>query len=215
MIERIVRNIKFKPKSKSKSMATDTITCEQVIAKFEELREKYYLDKGYMITTIPDSIAATIIEKIPDSTWVQSYNYLVSEKVPILCATVEVELFDRKFVVRFDRPCQRDYHSEFEHYFGFGGHCLGYTDKRIIACFPRTHTSSNVLNVTELLTAPADEIDDEYAKRALALLVMGGYVKYWDAYYEFSKWFTSFGTFQGADVKIKDVILPYITDYKL
>jgi hypothetical protein len=89
---------------------------------------------------------------------------------------------------------------------------LGYTDKRIIACFPRTHISSDVLNVTKLLTAPADEIDDEYAKRALALLVMGGYVKYWDAYYEFSAWFTSFGMFQGADVKIKDVILPYITD---
>lgn len=199
-----------------------TITCEQVIAKFEELRAKYYNtnSKIYMVTTIPDSMAASFIESNPSSIWQQRYKYDVSEKVPILCATVEVELLGRNFEIKFDRPYKPDHHCEYEEYFGFGGHCKGYTDKRIIACFPRTHLGDDTLvatddeNVAELLTVTSDEaIDEEYVKRALALLVLGGYVKYWDAYYEFSAWFSSFGIFPGADVKAVDVILPYIFDH--
>lgn len=197
-----------------------TITCGQVIAKFEELRAKYYNtnSKVYMVTTIPDSMAASFIESNPSSIWQQRYKYDVSEKVPILCATVEVELLGRNFEIKFDRPYKQDHHSEFEYYFGFGGHCKGYTDKRIIACFPRSHLEDDVanggLNVAELLTVSSDEaIDEAYVKRALALLVLGGYVKYWDAYYEFSAWFSSFGIFPGADVKAADVILSYIFDH--
>jgi hypothetical protein len=197
------------------------ITRERVVEKFEELRAKYDIKNSgaYMITTIPDSIAASFIETAPNSIWKKKYKYNVSEKVPILCAIVEVELFGRKFEVHFDRPFKPDHHAEFEDYFGFGGHCKRYTDKRIIACFPRSPVHDDVnnggFNVTEfLLTVPAgNAIDDDYVKRALALLVMGGYVKYWDAYYEFSAWFTSFGTFPGANVKAQDVILPYIFEH--
>jgi hypothetical protein len=199
-----------------------TITCEQVIAKFEELHAKYYNtdSKVYMVTTIPDSMAASFIQSNPNSIWQQRYKYAVSENVPILCATVEIELLGRNFEIKFDRPYKQDHHSEFEYHFGFGGHCKGYTDNRIIACFPRTHIGHTVdatddeINVADMLTVTSDEaIDEEYVKRALALLVLGGYVKYWDAYYEFSAWFSSFGIFPGADVKAADVILHYIFDH--
>ena len=211
-------------------MAAATITVEQVVAKFEELRAKYYIknSEAHMITTIPDSMSESFIESAPDAIWKRKYKYTVSDKVPILCANIEVEIFGRNFKVQFDRPCTPEHRSEFEQHFGFGGHCKGYTDKRIIACFPRTHmddndndndndndTNNNGPNTAELLlrTCAGDVIDDEYVKRALALLVLGGYVKYWDAYYDFSAWFTSFGMFPNADVKAKDVILPYIFDH--
>jgi len=197
-----------------------TITCEQVIAKFEELRAKYYNKKTsvYIVTTIPDSMAASFIETAPDTIWKKQYKYTVSENVPILYAEIEVELCGRSFKLQFDRPYKPDHHSEFEYHFGFGGHCKGYTDKRIIACFPRSHIEDDVANgglsVAELLTVSShEEIDEAYVKRALALLVLGGYVKYWDAYYEFSAWFSSFGMFPGADVKAADVIIPYIFDH--
>lgn len=202
--------------SSSSANMTATCDCAQVIAKFEELHRKYYFENAdvYMVTTLPDSIAETFINSNPDTIWEKKYKFTVSVKVPILCTTVEVELLGYKFKVQFDRPFKPEHRSEFEEHFGFGGHCGGYTDKRIIVCFPRN--CNNVLNVAELLTSAASAdaiIDDEYVKRALALLVMGGYTKYWDAYYEFSAWFTSFGTFPGADVKAKDVILPYILDH--
>lgn len=192
------------------------ITCEQVVAKFEELRAKYYNtnSKAYMVTTIPDNMAASFIKTMPNTIWKRQYNYNVSENVPILCAAIEVELYGRSFKIQFDRPYKPDHHCEFEDYFGFGGHCKGYIDTRIIACFPRSHLEDDVINVSELLTVTSDEaIDEEYVKRALALLVLGGYVKYWDAYYEFSAWFSSFGMFPGADVKVSDVILPYIFEH--
>ena len=197
-----------------------TITCEQVVAKFQELRAKYYNKNTsvYMVTTIPDTMAASFIETTPNTIWKQEYKYNVSENTPILCAEIEVELYGRSFKLQFDRPYKRDHHSEFEYHFGFGGHCKGYTDKRIIACFPRSHLEDDVANggldVAELLTvSSAEAIDEAYVKRALALIVLGGYVKYWDAYYEFSAWFSSFGIFPGADVKAADVILPYIFDH--
>jgi hypothetical protein len=198
----------------------DKITCEQVIAKFQELRAKYYNKNTsvYMVTTIPDTMAASFIETTPKTIWKQKYKYNVSENTPILCAEIEIELYGRSFKMQFDRPCKQDHHSEFEYHFGFGGHCKGYTDKRIIACFPRSHLEDDVANggldVAELLTvSSAEAIDEAYVKRALALLVLGGYVKFWDAYYEFSAWFSSFGIFPGADVKAVDVILPYIFDH--
>ena len=204
------------------SVRANELTREDVVAKFEELHAKYDLNNKdvYMTTIIPDSIAASFIETVPSAIWKQKHKYTVSDKVPILSATVEVEVFGHNFEVELDRPYKPHHRCEFEDYFGFGGHCGGYTDKRIIACFPRT--SNSELNFTELLlTATAaptgDAIDDAYVKRALALLVLGGYVKFWDAYYEFSAWFSSFNdngrSFSGANVKAKDVILPYIFDH--
>jgi hypothetical protein len=189
---------------------TPTIT--QVIDKFNELRTKYYNPEGYMISTIPDNIAQNFIDSNSESIWTQNYNRHVSEKVQILSATVAVDVFGRNFNVRFDRPCKAEHRSEFETYFGFGGHCSGYTDKRVIACFPSCMADEKEVNVDELLRSAATEngIDDTYVECALSLLILGGYVKYWDAYYEFSEWFASFNTFTGMNIKTSDIVMSYI-----
>ena len=190
----------------------------QIVEKFNEIHAQHYYEnnKVYMITTIPDAIAAEFIAANPPSIWNEKYNYNVSDRVPILCARFDIEVFGHMFEVRFDRPLKPEHRSEFECYFGFGGHCGGYTDKRIIACFQNKCLPCDVLNASDLLTnctLPDDDV--EYAKSALALLVLGGYAKQWAAYYEFSAWLaTSFGpTFHGANVTVKDVIIPYIFDH--
>lgn len=197
-------------------------TIAQIVNKFTELHAKYYSAKGYMISTIPDSIAEKFINSNPDSIWNQEYNQYASDKVPILCAHVVIELFGREFKLRFDRPYKSEHRCEFESYFGFGGHCKGYTNKRIIACFPccckpddSEHDAVNELDAVELLTAAAAEstIDDAYVKRVIVLLVLGGYVKQWDAYYEFSEWFASFDAFPTANVRDKDIILSYMFEH--
>jgi len=195
-------------------------TSAEVVAKFNELRAKYYTTKGYMVSTIPGSIAQEFIDSNPASIWNETYNSYASDKVPILCATVVVDVFGHEFKVRFDRPFKPEHRSEFETYFGFGGHCCGYTDKRIIACFPCCPPDLNVVDLLTAVAAPHEssididiDIDEAYVKSVLALLVLGGYVKYWDAYYEFSAWFASFNMFPEADVKVKDVLLPYIFEH--
>jgi hypothetical protein len=192
----------------------------QIVEKFNEIHAQHYYEnnKVYIITTIPDAIAAEFIAANPLSIWKVEYNYNVSDRVPILCATVNVEVLGHTFEVRFDRPLKPEHRSEFEHYFGFGGHCGAYTDKRIIARFQNKCLPCDVLDVSELLTNCALPDDDvEYAKSALALLVLGGYAKKWAAYYEFSAWLaTTFGTtFDGANVTVKDVIIPYIFDHMI
>ena len=52
-----------------------TITSEQVVTKFEELRAKYYNKNTsvYMVTTIPDTMSATFIETTPNTIWKKKY----------------------------------------------------------------------------------------------------------------------------------------------
>jgi hypothetical protein len=201
----------------SASASASASVRSQIVEKFNEIHAQYYYenDKVYMITTIPDAIAAEFIAANPPSIWKEKYNYNVSDRVPILCATINVEVLGHTFEVRLDRPLKPEHRYEFEYYFNFLGHCGGYTDKRIIARFQNKCLPRDVLNASELLTNCALPDDVEYAKSALALLVLGGYAKQWAAYYEFSAWLsTTFGTiFHGANVTVKDVILPYMFDH--
>jgi len=200
------------PEIETVQMAPTTVpTAAQVFEKFNEMCEKYHGTKGSMLITIPDKLAHEFIDANSNSIWVENYNYQVSDKVPILSTVVVVELFGHNFKVRFDRPVKPEHRSEFETYFDFGGHCIRYTDKRIIGCFQPRQPDDGHIDAAELLAR--DPIDESYVKRALALLVLGGYVKYWDAYYEFSEWFASFNLFPDADVRAKDVILPYIFEH--
>ena len=81
-----------------------------------------------------------------------------------------------------------DHHCEFEDYFGFGGHCKGFNENRTVARFPSKFDAE--LNIDALLLQDAaDPIDADYAKRAIMLLALGGYVKYWAAIHEFENWF--------------------------
>ena len=51
-----------------------TTTYTDVITKFKELKNKYYRDRGCMISTINDDFAKQFLEKYPNLVWSEKYN---------------------------------------------------------------------------------------------------------------------------------------------
>jgi len=174
------------------------ITKADVITQFKELCGKYYHQRGYMISTVPDEMSVEFHASSSDRgfVWCETYNRYASETKDIRSCNVVVPLMGRRFNVRLDAPLVQDHRHEFESYFGFGGHCEGYTPTRTIACYPAQFDDAT--NIDELLmNDSSDLVDHAYAKQALMLLVMGGYVKYWEAVAKFENWFI---TEAGIDV---------------
>lgn len=165
-----------------------SITKTEVVTKFKELHQKYYVSRGFLMYNIPDETSEKVFA---DAVWHEIYNQYASEHVLIRSLNVTVPLFGHDFIMQFDRPLVVDHHCEFEEYFGFGGHCKGFHTNRTIAHFPSNFDAK--LNIDQLLlhddNDAARPIDAEYAKRAITLLVLGGYVKYWKAVHEFEEWF--------------------------
>ena len=171
------------------------MAAEDVIAKFMELHRAHYVPHGYMLRTVPDEDAAYFEA---DAAWTPTYNSHASDRVPVSACRVEVPLLGRTFALTLNRPIQPEHRSEFETYFGFGRHCAGYTDKRIVACFQSTVDPA--LDVAAALQrADGGEVDAKYAQQALQLLVLGGYVKRWAAVAEFEQWFVDAGVLRPQD----------------
>ena len=178
------------------------ITKADVVAKFKELHQKYHRQRGYMISTVPDEVSKSFHESERSShfAWCETYNRYASETKHIRSCNVGVPLMGCTFNVRLDAPLVQDHRHEFESYFGFGGHCEGYTQNRIIACYPAKF--DDALNIDALLMngsagSGSDQVDCAYAKQVLMLLVIGGYVKYWEAVAKLENWFI---TEAGIDV---------------
>jgi hypothetical protein len=178
------------------------ITKADVVAKFKELHQKYHRQRGYMISTVPDEVSKSFHESERSShfAWCETYNRYASETKHIRSCNVGVPLMGRRFNVRLDAPLVQDHRHEFESYFGFGGHCEGYTKHRIIACYPER--IDDALDIDALLMngsagSGSDQVDCAYAKQVLMLLVIGGYVKYWEAVAKLENWFI---TEAGIDV---------------
>ena len=169
------------------------ITKADVIAKFKELHNKYYLQRGYMISTVADKMSNEFYasDRSTQFTWHEIYNHHVSDRVLIRSCRGFVHLMGHKFKIRLDGPLIQEHRSEFETYFGFGGHCDGYTEKRIIACYPER--VDNGLDIDELLLngSGSELVDADYAKQAMMIIVIGGYVKSWKAVAEFEQWFAN------------------------
>jgi hypothetical protein len=168
------------------------ITKADVIAKFKELHNKYYLQRGYMISTVPDKMSNEFYasDRSSQFIWHEIYNHHVSDRVPIRSCRGVVHLMGHKFKVRLDGPLVQEHRSEFETYFGFGGHCDGYTENRIIACYPeRIDDALDIDGLLLLNGSVSDPVDHEYAKQAAMIIVLGGYVKSWKAVAEFEQWF--------------------------
>lgn len=160
-------------------------TKADVVAKFKELHKKHYTSQGYMISSVPDETSEKVFV---NNAWCETYNRYASTHVNIRSLTVTVPLLGREFQMQFERPLVKDHHCEFEEYFGFGGHCKDFTLNRTIARFPSKFDAD--LNIDELLSHDdAVPIDADYAKQAIMLLALGGYVKYWNAVYDFQQWF--------------------------
>jgi len=169
------------------------ITKADVVAKFKEFHGKYYHQRGYMISTVPDEVSNSFHESERSShfAWCETYNRYASETKDIRSCNVIVPLMGRRFNVRLDAPLVQDHRHEFESYFGFGGHCEGYTPTRTITCYPAQF--DDAIDIDDLLMngsgSGSDLVDHAYAKQVLMLLVMGGYVKYWEAVAQFENWF--------------------------
>lgn len=163
-----------------------TSTKADVVAKFKELHKKYYTLQGFMVSNVPDETSEKVFADA--AVWREVYNRYASEHVPIRSLSVSVPLLGHSFTMQFERPLVKDHHCEFEDYFGFGGHCKGFTLNRTVARFPSKFDAE--LNIDALLLQDAaDPIDADYAKSAIMLLALGGYVKYWAAVHEFENWF--------------------------
>ena len=167
------------------------ITKGDVVNKFKELHKKYYVTRGYMIHTVSDVFSKQFCEMHAKTglEWKVEYNQYAETRVRVV--EIKTFVFGKPILVALERPIKQVHRSEFEYHFGFGGHCKGYRDTRIIARFLGQFDKE--LNYEELLN-PADEvnatpIDETYIKNVLKLFIMGGYIKYWKAYYEFRDWF--------------------------
>lgn len=167
------------------------ITKGDVVNKFKELHKKYYVTRGYMIHTVSDVFSKQFCEMHATTglEWNVEYNQYAETCVRV--AQIKTFVFGKPILVALERPIKQLHRSEFEYHFGFGGHCKGYSDTRLIARFLGQFDKE--LNYEELLN-PTDKenatpIDETYVKNVLKLFIMGGYIKYWKAYYEFRDWF--------------------------
>lgn len=167
-------------------------THAEVIVKFKELHTKHHYTRGYLISRVSDEL----LSRFNDVQWCETYNSNVSDRVDILTVIVTVPLMGHAFQMQFDRPLVMEHRYEFESYFGFGGHCQGHDRNRTIAHFPVKMNPEVDLDAI-LLTGSQDnqdnQVDAAYAKQAILLLALGGYVKIWDAVHEFENWFVSAG----------------------
>ena len=167
------------------------ITKGDVVNKFKELHNKYYVTRGYMIHTVSDAFSKQFCEMhlTTGLEWKVEYNQYAETRVRVV--EIKTFVFGKPILVALERPIKQVHRSEFEYHFGFGGHCKGYSDTRLIARFLSDFDKE--LNYEELLNPAVEEnatpIDETYIKNVLKLFIMGGYIKYWKAYYEFRDWF--------------------------
>lgn len=169
---------------------------QAIIDKFSELHKKHYVGRGYMISTVNDDVAKKFVEDHPEIAWIFGYNSYA--RANIQTATIRVTIFGKVFTVLLERPMYPVELSEFECYFGFGGHCEGFTPYRMIVRFATTIEEHGfdyrMLLEENIKENPEPEIDSAhvdipYIQDVFKLLVIGGYVKYWKAWDELSEWF--------------------------
>jgi len=169
---------------------------QAIIDKFTQLHKKYYVPRGYMISTVNDDVAKKFVEDHPEIACIFVYNSYA--RANIQTATIRVTIFGKVFTVLLERPMYPVELSEFECYFGFGGHCEGFTLYRMIVRFATTIEEHGFdyrmlleENIKENPEPETDSIhvDIPYIQDVFKLLVIGGYVKYWKAWDELSQWF--------------------------
>jgi len=165
---------------------------QDVAAKFSELHKKHYVSRGYMISTASDEFTKKFVEDNPELVWTFGYNTYAQANIQT--SKINVTIFGKVFTVLLERPMYPVERSEFECYFGFGGHCEGYTPYRMIVRFATTveeHGFEYRTLLEENIKENSDNtvVDIPYIQDVFKLLVIGGYVKYWKAWDELTQWF--------------------------
>jgi hypothetical protein len=154
-----------------------------------------------MISTVDDDFAKEFLKKHPNLVWKETYNPYAEAEV--LTAKINITIFEQPFVVYLHRPIKQIHRYEYEYFFGFGGHCEGFSFDRTIMTFEDRFDEDidieYLLMMGSLVSSDAGEcgeccvVDERYIKNILKMMVLGGYVKYWAAFNEFKEWFKERG----------------------
>lgn len=200
------------------AVAADSINYADVVRKFKEMKMMYYSDRGCMISTLNDNFSKQFLQKHPNLKWREKYNKHAEAQV--LTATINVSIFGKLFKVYLHRPIKEIHRWEYEYFFGFGGHNAGFSHDRIIMTFAETFDKEldfeYLLMAGTLMNANEDtivhNIDKKYVKDALKLLVVGGYVKQWNAFNHFKKWFKEHGFDYEMDTSNSETMTSFIFD---
>ena len=194
------------------------VTKEEAIVKFIALNATYYVPRGVMLSTVPYEVSNKFIQNASKGfIWRERYSHYVSNIVNIRSIAANIPLGGVNFEVGLDRPLVHEHRYEFEEYFGFGGHCEGYSTNRIVIRFPQEIDGSKG-SIRSLLLFDAgsckdDQVDIEFAKNAIRLMVIGGFVKYWAAVNEYEKWFIDIAKLKTDEVlDIRKTMPEYIFD---
>lgn len=199
----------------------DTTTYLDIISKFKDLQKNYYVDRGCMILTMNDKFAKRFLEKHANITWTATYNQYAESNV--LTAKISVIIFEQPFTVHLHRPLKQVHRWEYENFFGFGGHNAGFSRDRIIITFPVSFDKNidyEYMLMMGTLIGRVDEdssrecctINEKYIKNALKLLVIGGYVKGWNAFNRFKEWFKERGFNIEVDLNDGEMITSFLLE---
>jgi hypothetical protein len=194
----------------------DSINYTDVVRKFKEMKMVYYSERGCMISTLNDNFSKQFLEKHPKLKWSEKYNK--HAEALVLTASIRINIFGKPFKLYLHRPIKQIHRWEYEYFFGFGGHNAGFSHDRIIMTFAETF--DNEVDFEYLLMAGtlaggdigASAIDEQYIKNVLKLLVVGGYVKQWNAFNHFKKWFKEHGYDYEMDTSNAETMTSFIFD---
>ena len=182
------------------TVAAASINYTDVVKKFKEMKSIFYNVHGCIISTLNDNFSKQFLKKHPNLRWEEKYNKHADEEV--LTAKINIIIFGKPFAVYLHRPLKQVHRWEYEYFFGFGGHNDGFSYDRIIISYAETFDKNidfEYLLMTGTLYDNDQEkdvcciIDEKYIKNVLKLLVVGGYVKQWNAFTYFKKWFRDRG----------------------
>lgn len=200
------------------AVAADSINYTDIVRKFKEMKMMYYSDRGCMISTLNDNFSKQFLQKYPNLKWREKYNKYA--EADVLTATIYINIFGRSFKIYLHRPIKQIHRWEYEYFFGFGGHNAGFSRDRIIMTFIETFDKSLDFEYLLMAGALADadgdtsacNIDEKYIRNVLKLLVVGGYVKQWNAFNHFKKWFKENGFDYEMDTNNAETMTSFIFD---
>ena len=198
--------------------AADSINYTDVVRKFKEMKTMYYSESGCMISTLSDNFSKQFLQKHQNLKWREKYNKYA--EAVVLTAKICINIFGKIFKIYLHRPIKQIHRWEYEYFFGFGGHNAGFSRDRIIMTF--VDTFDKELDFEYLLMAGtladadagvcASAINEKYVKNVLKLLVVGGYVKQWNAVNHFKKWFKDYGYDYETDASNSETMTSSIFD---
>ena len=200
------------------TVAAANINYTDVVKKFKEMKSVFYNVHGCIISTLNDNFSKQFLKKHPNLRWEEKYNKHADEEV--LTAKINIIIFGKPFAVYLHRPLKQVHRWEYEYFFGFGGHNDGFSYDRIIISYAETFDKNidfeYLLMAGTLVNADEDAgacaINEKYIKNVLKLLVVGGYVKQWNAFNHFKKWFKEHGFDYDMNTSNAETMTSFIFD---